>query len=147
VRGILFDRPAAVARAHAVLESAGVAERCEMRGGSFFDAVPDDGDIYILKSVIHDWDDDRAAAILRNSRRTMDVNARLLLIEWVIPPGNTPSPGKWMDLNMLVATGGRERTKVEYRRLCAQAGFELTRLVPTAIEVSLIEAAPSREPA
>lgn len=147
VRGILFDRPAAVARARGVLESAGIAGRCEVFGGSFFDAVPEGGDIYILKSVIHDWEDDRAAAILRSCRRAMDVDARLLLIERVIPPGNTPALGKWMDLNMLVAAGGRERTEVEYRSLCANAGFELTRLVPTAVEVSLIEAAPSTEPA
>lgn len=144
-RGILFDRPATVARARDMLEAAGVGDRCEVIGGSFFDTVPEGGDLYVLKSVIHDWDDDQAVAILQNCCRAMGADAKLLLIERVIPPGNAPSFGKWMDLNMLVVAGGRERTEAEYRSLYARAGFELTRIVPTAAEVSLIEGAPSAE--
>jgi hypothetical protein len=141
-RGILFDRPATVAGAGALLQGAGVGDRCAVVGGSFFEAVPAGGDLYVLKSVLHDWDDDRAAAILRTCRRAMGPAGRLLLIERVLPPGNAPSPGRWMDLNMLVAAGGRERTEAEYRSLLAGAGFEATRVVPTTAEVSLLEATP-----
>ena len=145
VRGVLFDRPATVARARGLLENVGVGDRCEVIDGRFFDAVPKGGDLYVLKSVIHDWDDDQAAAILQNCRRAMGADARLLLIERVIPPGNAPAFGKWMDLNMLVVAGGRERTEAEYRSLYARAGFDLMRIIPTAAEVSLIEGAPSRK--
>jgi hypothetical protein len=143
VRGVLFDLPAAVASARRVLETAGVTERCEIVGGSFFDGVPTGGDVYLLKSVIHDWDDDRAAAILANCRRVMDRSGTLMLIERVIPCGNEPSVAKWMDLNMLVATAGRERTESEYRSLYERAGFQLTTITPSAAQVSLIEGHPS----
>jgi predicted O-methyltransferase YrrM len=143
LRGVLFDLPDTVTRAHRVFESAGVRDRLEVIGGSFFDAVPAGGDAYMLKSVIHDWDDDRAVAILANCRRAMTTSGTLLLIERVIPSGNEPSVAKWMDVNMLVATGGRERTEAEYRSLYASAGFELTRITATAAYMSLIEGKPS----
>lgn len=142
VRGVLFDLPDTVTRAHPVLETAGATDRCEVIGGSFFEAVPEGGDVYVLKSVIHDWDDDRAVAILANCRRAMTSSGTLLLIERVIPSGNEPSVAKWMDVNMLVATGGRERTEAEYRSLYASAGFELTRITATGAYVSLIEGDP-----
>jgi predicted O-methyltransferase YrrM len=143
LRGILFDRPATVDGAPELLAAAGVADRREVLGGDFFDAVPEGGDLYVLKSIIHDWDDARAAAILRSCRRAMRTDATLVLVERVVPPGNTPSPAKWMDLNMLVLLGGRERTEAEYRELFARAGFDLTRVVTTDGLTCLVEGVPA----
>jgi hypothetical protein len=92
-----------------------------------------------LKWIIHDWDDDRAIAILKNCHRVMAENSRLLVVEAVIPRGNTPSFHKFMDLNMLMMTGGRERTEAEYRALFGAAGFKLTRIISTPSEMSVIE--------
>jgi hypothetical protein len=142
-RGVLFDLPATTARAHETLGAADVLDRCVISGGDFFVAVPDGGDLYVLKSVIHDWDDDRAVSILANCRRAMDPAGTLLLIERVVPAGDEPSTSKWMDLNMLVATGGRERTADEYRSLVERAGFTLSRITPTPAHVSLIEVKPT----
>ena len=143
IRGILFDLPHVVAGAEPVLQAAGIAGRCETIGGSFLEAAPGGGDAYLLSKVIHDWSDDRAAVILRNCRRVMAVHSRLLLVEAVIPPGNTPHPGKLSDINMLVAnTGGRERTEAEFRSLLNTAGFVLTRIIPTQGESSVIEGMP-----
>ena len=143
MRGILFDLPGVVERARAEIEAAGLADRCEVVGGSFFEAVPGGADAYLLRHIIHDWDDEKAAAILRNVRRAMGEGARLLVVEGVIPPGNEPSFGKLLDLTMLVIPGGLERTEEEYRRLYEAAGFRLTRIVPTAAEVSVIEGEPA----
>ena len=130
--GVLFDSPQVVEGAHALLESQGIAGRCEVVGGDFFEGVPRGGDLYALKWIIHDWDDAQSARILRNVRAAMSDGGRLILVEQVIPPGNEPSLGKFVDLNMLVMTGGRERTEGEFRALYDAAGFRLTRVVPTA---------------
>ena len=145
MRGILFDLPHVVAGAQPLLEAASVADRCETMGGSFLEAAPAGGDAYLLSKVIHDWGDDRAAAILMNCRQAMGAHSRLLLVETVIPPGNTPHPGKLGDINMLVANvGGRERTEAEFRTLLTTAGFTLTRIVPTTqAESSVIEGLPA----
>jgi hypothetical protein len=139
LRGVLFDRPQAVAEARHQLEAAGLGGRCEVVAGDFFVSVPAGGDAYILKRVIHDWDDDRAGAILRNCQRAMPEHSRLLVIELVLPPGNDPSLGKLFDLLMLVDLGGRERTEADYRTLLAGAGFELTAVTPTPSLVSVVE--------
>lgn len=141
LRGVLFDRPATVANAAVTLDAAGVAGRCDVVGGDFFETVPQGGDVYLLKSVIHDWDDGRASAILASCRRAMTPKARLLIIERIVPAGNTFAASKWMDLNMLVAIGGRERTEEEYRQLCGTAGLTVTRVLTIPADVSLIEAA------
>jgi hypothetical protein len=141
-RGILFDLPHVIAMARQTLEKAGVAERCELVSGDFFSAVPAGGDVYILKKVIHDWDDAQAPAILRTCRAAIPAHGRLLLIELVIPPGNEPSFGKLLDLLMLVYPGGRERTEAEHRDILASAGFRLERVIPTASTVSIVEAVP-----
>jgi hypothetical protein len=143
LRGILFDRPDAVERARPLLEAAGVADRCQAVGGDFFRAVPPGGDAYLLRHIIHDWDDDQSLTILKNCRAVMPPHGRLLLVESVIPPGNAPSFGKLLDLTMLVIPGGRERTEEEYRALYERAGFRLTRVVPTPHEVSVIEGVPA----
>ncbi|WP_054813527.1 methyltransferase [Nocardia arizonensis] len=140
-RGILFDLPEVVAGAPARLAEMGVADRCEIRAGSFFDEVPAGGDAYVLKHVVHDWDEERIAAILRTLRAAMSPRARLLLIELVLPEHRRPHPGKYIDLEMLVNTGGRERTESEYRALLARSGFTLLRTVETVSPENVIEAA------
>jgi hypothetical protein len=141
-RGVLFDRPNVVGGARQLLTSAGVADRCNVVAGDFFEAVPGGGDIYILSWIIHDWDDDRGVTILKNCRRAMADDARLLVIEQVIPPGNQPSLSKLYDLHMLVLSGGRERREDEYRALLAAADLQLTRIIPTDVPRSVIEALP-----
>jgi hypothetical protein len=141
-RGILFDRPNVIAAAAGPLTSAGVADRCDVVAGDFFDAVPGGGDLYILSWIIHDWDDDRSVTILKNCRRVMADDARLLVVEQVVPPGNQPSLSKLYDLHMLALSGGRERREDEYRALLAEAELELARIIPTAVARSVIEALP-----
>jgi hypothetical protein len=138
----LFDRPAVIEGARAHLAAAGVADRCTLVAGSFFDAVPAGGDTYTLKDIIHDWDDARAVAILRNCRRAMSAGAKLLLIERVLPPDGEPAVGKLVDITMMVLTGGMERTEAEYRVLLEQAGFRLRGVVFTHSAASVLEAAP-----
>lgn len=142
MRGILFDRPDVVERARGNLEAAGVAGRCATVGGSFFESVPEGGDAYLLRHIIHDWDDARSLTILRNCRRAMGPGGRLLIVESVIAPGNAPSFAKLLDMNMLVLPGGLERTEAQYRNLLSEAGFRLERVVPTRTEVGVIEAWP-----
>lgn len=140
---VLFDRPPVVEGAGPRLRELGVADRCSLVGGDFFVSVPEGADTITLKDIIHDWDDERALAILRNVRRAMAPDARLLLVERLIPPGNAPSPGKLVDITMLVLTGGRERTEDEYRALLRDAGFTTERVVSVGGETSVIEARPA----
>lgn len=140
LQGVLFDDPKVVEGARGRLEAEGVAGRCALDGGDFFRAVPEGGDLYTLKWIIHDWDEERSAAILKNCHRAMAKGGTLLLVESVIPRGNGPFLGKFVDLVMLVMTGGRERTEEEFRTLLAGSGFRLTRVLPTRSPVSLVEA-------
>jgi len=140
LRGVLFDLPHVAEDAQKRMAMAGLAERCAIRAGDFFDAAPSGGDAYLLKWIIHDWDDERAVAILKNCHRAMVENGKLLLIEAVIPSGNTPFFHKFVDLTMLVIAGGRERMEAEYRALLAAANFRLTQILPTPSEMSVIEA-------
>lgn len=142
VRGILFDMPHVAAEARQAIAAKGLSDRCEVHEGSFFDAVTPGGDAYLLSHIIHDWDEEKCLTILKNCRRAMKDDSRLLLVEMVIPPGNDFHPGKFLDLTMLVITGGQERTADEYAALYKQAGFELTRVVPTASAVSVVEGRP-----
>jgi hypothetical protein len=142
-RGILFDLPAVVESAQPLLAAAGVADRCTRVAGDFFQTVPGGGDVYILKRVIHDWDDAQSEAILTQCRQAMAAHSRLLLMERVIPPGNAPSVGKLADITMLVHYGGLERTEAEYRALLEAAGFTLVRLISTQAPLSLIEGVPA----
>ena len=142
MRGILFDQPAVVAQAPFVMPNNGVADRCEVRSGDLFGELPCGGDGYVLKLVLHDWDDDHACHILANLRRSMSSSATLLIIEHVIVPGNEPQSCKVLDLAMLAFPGGRERTAAEWQELLRTAGFSLMRIVPTAEELSIIEAVP-----
>lgn len=137
VRTMLFDLPHVIAAE----KSASAWQGHETASGSFFDSVPQGGDAYVLKKIIHDWDDERAMAILKNCRAAMNDTARLLLIEPVVPSGNTASFNKLVDLMMLVWTsGGKERTENEHRKLLAAAGFTKAQFVPTDCPLSIIEA-------
>jgi ubiquinone/menaquinone biosynthesis C-methylase UbiE len=145
---VLFDQPAVIEGAKQRLRAEGVIDRCSFSAGDFFESVPEGGDAYVLKDIIHDWDDVRAMTILRNCRRVMThapaVTARVLVVEKVIPPGNASFPGKLTDITMLLVAGGRERTAKEYETLLTGAGLTLTRIVPTASPASVIEATPGR---
>jgi hypothetical protein len=138
-RGVLFDLPHVVEAARQRLGAAGLTERCAIQAGDFFEAVPPGGDAYLLKWIVHDWDDERSIILLKNCHRAMTMHSKLLVVEAVIPPGNTPFFHKWMDLTMLVMAGGRERTEAEYRTLFEAAGFKLTQIIPTSSEMSVIE--------
>jgi hypothetical protein len=141
--GVLFDLPHVLAPVRTRIERAGQAARWVFVAGDFFAAVPTGGDLYLLKKVIHDWDDERAQQILMNCHTAMSGTGRLLLIEPVIPPGNAPSFNKLLDLLMLVwNAGGRERTEHEHQGLLASAGFRLSRVISTRAGVSIIEAVP-----
>jgi hypothetical protein len=139
VRGVLFDQPQVVSGAGPVLERLGVAERVTIVGGDFFAQVPR-GDAYVLSHILHDWDDERATAILRTIARAAEPRARLLVVETVIPPGNAYSFGKILDLEMLALAGGLERTEKEYRTLLEAGGFRLTRVLGTPVFTDVVEA-------
>lgn len=144
-RGLVCDQPEVAAGALATMEAEGLSGRCDFAGIDFFETVPEGADAHVLKWIIHDWDDERALAILRNCRRALADGGRLLLVESVVPEGNDPSFSKQMDLQMLVMTGGRERTAAEYRALLARAGFEMTGVIPTRSPVSIVEAVKAGE--
>ncbi len=139
MRGVLFDAPPVIEGASHRIGEEGITERCEVIAGDFFESVPSGGDAYILKWIIHDWDDERSVTILKNCHQAMAENGRLLLVEAVVPHGSEPHFSKFIDLNMLVMTGGRERTGDEYRTLLEASGFKLTRIIPTDSPMSVIE--------
>jgi hypothetical protein len=140
VRGVLFDLPHVVRDAPAFLNARGIADRVTIEAGSFFDAVPSGGDAYLLSHIIHDWSEQQCLTILGKCRDAMPPDGRLLLVEFVLPPGDTPHPGKMLDLVMLTIPGGQERTEAEYAALLGKAGFRLNRVVPTASAASVVEA-------
>ncbi len=140
--GVLLERDSLLAEAESHLRGAGALDRCRLEAGSFFDTAPGDGDLYVLRRVVHDFDDDRAVALLSTVRRHMPAGATLLLMESVVPPGDEPHFAKSLDLDMLVFVGGRERTEQEYAALLDRAGLRMTRVVPTISTISLVEARP-----
>ena len=142
MKGILFDLEHVIDGARPRIAALGLSDRVTTASGDFFKAVPPGGDAYIMKHIIHDWDDDKSAAILENIRKVLPKDGRVILIESVIPPGNAPALGKIIDLEMLVMPGGRERTETEFRRLFERAGYQVTRIVPTQSPLSVVEARP-----
>lgn len=137
--GVLADLPHVLHGAQRRLATQGVAERCEVVAADFFTSVPR-GDTHLLKWIIHDWDDQQAEAILKNCRAAMKTGGRLLLVESIVEPLNGTSLAKFMDLAMLVMTGGRERTEPEYRDLLSRAGLKIKKVISTGAELSVIEA-------
>src|SRR5262249_57407075 len=141
-RGVVFDAPHVVTGARDQLAARGLAGRCEAVGADFFESVPAGGDLYVMKWIIHDWDDRRALVILRNCRRAIgNSGARLLLVEFVLSEDGEPF-GPFPDLNMMVMVGGKERTEGEFRSLLAEAGFALTGARATRSQVSLLQPQP-----
>ncbi len=143
LRGVLFDVPVALVDAPAFLEAAHVTDRCEIRTGSAFDAVPSGGDVYVLSRILHDWPDDRALQLLRNCRAAMPPGGLLILLEGVLPETAPPPTRVQLDLMMMVMNGGRERTEAEWRRLLGRAGFALDRVLPGRRNQDRILASPS----
>jgi hypothetical protein len=140
MRGTVFDLPHVADAARQAITIQGYDGRCEAHGGDFFQAVPPGGDIYVLKLILHDWPDSEVVRILHNCRAVMPPDGTLLVIEMVLSDDHHLSPAHWSDLNMLVMTGGQERTASEYGALLTQAGFRLTRLIPTGSPYEVLEA-------
>jgi hypothetical protein len=139
-RGVLFDGAGVLATAGPFLAGRGLSERVELAAGSFFDRVPEGCDAYLLKNILHDWDDERSLAILRNCRQAMRAGSRLLVVEALVETFSTTGMGPLTDLQMMVACcEGRERSRAEYERLLAAAGFHLARIVPTPGPMSIVE--------
>jgi hypothetical protein len=142
LRGVLYDQEQVVAAAErsGFITAPEIAGRCESRGGDFFAAVPAGADGYLMKFIMHDWDDETCLRILANCREAMAPGGRVLVVDHVVPPGNGPHRGKLMDINMMVLTGGLERTREEFRELFARAGLRLQRVYPTDCPLSILEA-------
>lgn len=142
LRGVLYDQPQMVASAarSGFLAKPDLKKRSEVIGGDFFASVPTGADGYIMKYILHDWDDEKSIHILANCRAAMASNGRVLVVDHVIPPGNGANWGKLLDINMMVLTGGQERTREQFRDLFAHAGLRLKRVVPTACPLSVLEA-------
>lgn len=140
LKGVLFDQSAVIARAEndRHVTAKGIAQRCRLESGNFFQGVPDGGDAYIMKYILHDWNDEECVKILSNCRAAMNKGGKVLVVDNVISPGNDPSWGKLLDIQMLII-GGRERTKEEFAALFAAAGLKLTRVVPTKCPLSIVE--------
>ena len=141
LQGVLFDLPHVADRGRERLAAEGLAARCRVVGGDFFDAVPEGGDVYVLARVLHDWDDARAVRILQTCRAAMRPDAVLFVLDDVVPEGDTPHPSKWIDLQMLVVTGGRERSRAEWETLLAAGGFRAQRFLERGRGMA-VEAAP-----
>jgi hypothetical protein len=140
LKGMLYDQPSVIARAEKDqhVTAKGIAERCKLESGNFFEAVPKGGDAYIMKYILHDWNDEKCVKILSNCRASMNEKGKVLVVDNVIAPGNDPSWGKLLDIQMLII-GGRERTKKEFAAMFAAAGLKLTRVVPTKGPLSIVE--------
>ncbi len=142
MKGIVMDLPHVVEGANKAIQAQGLAGRAQGVSGDFFKAVPKGGDAYIMKHIIHDWDDEKSVTILKNIHTALQgvEKGRVILLEGVVPPGNDPHPSKFMDIEMMMLPGGLERTEAEYRTLFKQAGFELRQIVPTKSPLSVIVA-------
>jgi orsellinic acid C2-O-methyltransferase len=144
MRGVLVDRPHAVAGARALFEQAGVADRCELAPGDFFDSLPAGADVYLLKNILHDWDDERASRILRNCHDAMPDGGRLMLVELVLPARLDASSSHRAivhdDLAMMLGPGGKERSECEFRELLRCSGFALAGVKPIGLGYSILEA-------
>jgi hypothetical protein len=139
--GVLFDMPTVIDGARKTIEGEGLAGRCKVSGGDFFQSLPAGADAYMMKHIIHDWDDDRCVRILQNVRSAMAPGGKVLILDTVIQPGNHPDFAKLLDLAML-AISGRERTEQQFSDLLSRAGFRLARVTPTASAISVVEGVP-----
>ena len=134
-RGILFDQPEVVAEAPE-------QDRMETQGGSFFESIPVEADAYFLRNIIHDWNDEKSAEILKALRKSTPAHSRVVLVEWLIPETSEFHPGKWTDIFMMTGVSGKERTKSEFAELFRSTGFELEEIVSTGSMFSLVVGRP-----
>ena len=139
LQGVLLDLPEVVAVAGTTFEAAGVQDRVNVQGGSFFDPLPVRADAYMMKYIIHDWDDEKATTILRNCAEAMAPDGKVLVVDCVLPEGDEPHVGKFLDIEMLLVPGGQERTRSQFETLFAAAGLRLTNVIPTATHLSIME--------
>jgi hypothetical protein len=141
LRGVLFDQPQVLAEAAGagLITAPDISGRCEARGGDFFESVPEGADAYVMKYIIHDWDDEKSIRILENCRKAMGAEGRVLVVDHVVAAGNRFDWGKLVDINMMVMLGSKERTKDEFRQLFARAGLRLKRVIRTASSLSILE--------
>ena len=145
MKGILFEIESVTAGAKAAIEGNGLASRCQVAGGDFFSSIPAGGDAYIMKHIIHDWPDHKALTLLKNVHAALrgKPSGKLLVVDAVVAPGNEPHFAKFLDLEMMVFCGSRERTAEEFKKLFVAAGFNLTRIIPTKSPVCVIEGLPT----
>lgn len=141
--GTVVDLPGVARQARQILRDQGLSDRCTVAAVDFFDRIPPGSDAYLMSNILHDWPDDRCTTILKNCHQAMTPTSMLLVVEMVVPPGNEPCVVKLLDLEMLVMTGGRERTLPEFRQLFESAGFQLTRCIPVQEELCLLEGVPA----
>ncbi|MCP3872109.1 MAG: methyltransferase [Desulfobacteraceae bacterium] len=139
MKGIVADIPSVVQKAKKMIQDRGLEERCEAVECDFFDKIPGGSDAYLMSNILHDWSDEQCIKILGNCHKAMECGSKLLIVEMVIPPGNEPSIAKLLDIEMLVTTGGRERTEFEFKALLESSGFKLNRFIPTAENICIIE--------
>lgn len=142
MHGVLFDLGHVVGRARENIKGSGVADRCQVIEGSFFETIPAGADAYLFRHIIHDWTDEQSVGILSRCRKVMPENGRLLVVECVVPTGNAPSISKDFDMAMMTFPGGAERTEAEFRALFEKSGFKLTSVTPTTTMVSVVEGKP-----
>ena len=142
MHGILFDLGHVAARARENVKASGIADRCQVIEGSFFETIPAGADAWLFRHIIHDWTDEQSAAILSRCRKVMPPEGRVLIVECVVPAGNAPSISKDMDMTMMTFPGGIERTETEFRALLEESGFQLTSVTPTTTMISIIEGKP-----
>ena len=140
MRGVVAELPSVARKAEDTIRNHGIEDRCGIAECDFFDEIPKGSDAYLLSHILHDWPDDRCRVILENCLSAMRPDSKLLVVEMIVPPGNEPSVSKLLDLEMLVITGGRERTETEFEALFRSAGFNRLRTFPTVESVYLIEA-------
>lgn len=139
ISGVVFDLPQAIPKNRTLIDAYSLGDRLEIVEGDFFKSVPEGGDLYVLKNVLHDWDDESATKILTNVHNTMPETSRLLIIEAIIEEGNTPSFGKMTDILMMTAVGGKERTRIQFESLLSRSGFRILKIYPTIGPHSIIE--------
>jgi hypothetical protein len=144
MHGLLLERESVLPEARKRFQECALTERCSSMAVDFFQSVPGGADAYLMKSIIHDWDDQRAGIILKNCREALRnvASGRLILVEAIVPQVNEPHMSKLTDIQMLVLAGGRERTREEFQQLLAHSGFRMTRVVPAQSFVSVVEAVP-----
>ncbi|MDM8555642.1 methyltransferase [Desulfococcaceae bacterium HSG7] len=137
--GVVADIPSVIEEARKIIRSRGLENRCETAECDFFKEIPAGSDAYLMSNILHDWPDERCVTILKNCRMAMKPESKLLIVEMIVPPGNRPSIAKLLDLEMLVTTGGKERTLAEFKILLESSGFKLSRIIDTQESICVIE--------